>query len=96
MGTETDHLPVLKDNDLIGVGNCRDTLCNDHDSGFGRDRFQGSPEPGVRCQVKRRERVVEDVDLGFADQRPGKRALRRSAFTFGNSIKEDGDGLIET
>ena len=73
MGAAPDEVAVLEDEDLVGGGDRRHALGDDDDGGVGRVRLQGQPQAGVGGQVERRERVVEEVDLGLADQRPGDR-----------------------
>ena len=56
---------------MVGGGDGRHPLGDDHDGGLGGVRPEGGPEPGIGEEVERREGVVEQVDLGLAHQRPG-------------------------
>ena len=73
MGAEPDDLAVLEHDDLVGVADRRHPLGDDQDGGIGGARRQRRPQPGVGGQVEGRERVVEHVDLGPGDERPGDR-----------------------
>ena len=64
---------------------------DDHDGGVDGPRRQGRPEPGVGGEVEGGERVVEDVDLGLADERPGDReALALAARHVGAALGDVG------
>ena len=64
---------VLQHDDLVGVDDGGHPLRDDDHRGVGGHRPQRGPQPGVGGQVERGERVVEQVDLRPADQRPGDR-----------------------
>ena len=67
----TDHAAVLEHHDQVGVADGRDPLRDDQHRRVAGDRLERRAQPGVGGQVERGERVVEDVDLRLADQRPG-------------------------
>ena len=64
---------VLEHEDVVGGRDRRHPLRHDHDRGVLRVRAERGAQPGVGREVERRERVVEHVDVGLADQRPGDR-----------------------
>ena len=67
-----DHA-VFEHEDVVGVGDRRHPLRHDHDRGVLRVRAERGAQPGVGGEVERRERVVEHVDVGLRDERPGDR-----------------------
>ena len=50
-----------------------DALAHDHDRSIGDARRQRRPEACLCGEVERREGVVEDIDVGLYDERPGDR-----------------------
>ncbi len=73
MGSGRDHGTSVEDDDAIRVLHGRDALGDDEDAGVARFRFQRRAQSGIGRGVERRERVVEQVDGGFTDQRTGDR-----------------------
>ena len=71
VGAEADDPAVLEHDDLVGVDDGCDPLRHDDHGGIGRHVGEGVPQAGVGGDVEGRERVVEQVDLGPADERPG-------------------------
>src|ERR1700682_2923207 len=71
MGAETDDGPVVKDDDLIGSRDSGDALADDHNGGLCGAWTERSTQPRIGGQVKSRERIVEEVDLGLPYQRAG-------------------------
>ena len=72
MGAAADDGAVLEDDDQVGVADGGDALGDDHDRRVAGDRPQRRPQPGVGGEVERRERVVEQVDLGPSDRPPAR------------------------
>ena len=70
---DADHLAVLEHDDAVGVGDGRDALGDDDLGHVGQLPPQRLPQPGVGRQVERRERVVEDEDVGLVHDRPRDR-----------------------
>ena len=70
MGAEADGLAVFEYEDLVGAGDRRDPLRHDHHGRSGRERHERGTQPCVGGEVERRERVVEQVDLGLSHERP--------------------------
>ena len=65
-----DDAAVLEHEDLVGVDDRRHALGHDDDGALRRGRAQGPAQPGIGRQVERRERVVEEVDVGPLDDGP--------------------------
>ena len=64
------HRAALQHHDLVGVDDGRHPLRDDDHGGLRDHRAQRGSQPRVGGQVQRGERVVEQVDLWAADQRP--------------------------
>ena len=64
MGAEADGLPAFDHQDLVGGEDRRDALGDDDDGRVGDDRHQRGAQARVGREVERRERVVEEVDVG--------------------------------
>ncbi len=73
MGAGAHQSAGVEHEDLVGVADRRDALGDDEHGGVGDPRRERGPQPGVGGEVERRERVVEHVDLGSDDERPGDR-----------------------
>ena len=71
MGSVADDGAVLEDDDVVGVDDRRDPLGHDDDRRMPGDRLECRPEPCVRRQVEGREAVIEEIDVGLRDERPG-------------------------
>ena len=67
-----DHA-VFEHEDVVGGRDRRDPLRHDHDRGVLGVRPERGAQPRVGREVEGRERVVEHVDVGPADQRAGDR-----------------------
>ena len=65
------RLAVLQHEDLVGVLDGRDPLGDDDDGGVASVRLHRGAQPCVGGHVERGERVVEQVHVGFADERSG-------------------------
>src|SRR4051794_26481029 len=67
----SDDHTVLEHDDLVGVADGRHPLGDDDGDRGAHHRGQRGAQPRVGREVERGERVVEQVDPGFAAQRPG-------------------------
>src|SRR5258708_4755994 len=66
-----DRCAVVEDEDLVGVADGRDPLGDHHHRRLAGVGAQRRPQPGVGGDVEGGERVVEEVDVGPADEGPG-------------------------
>ena len=73
MGADAHHRAVVDHDDLVDRRDRRNPLRDDDYRRRGRDLPQSGAHVGVGVDVERRERVVEQVDRGSADHRPGDR-----------------------
>ena len=73
MGADVCDVPGLEDDDLVCMAYGRDALGDDHLRDARAPCGKGVTKPGVRREVKRRARVVQDEDPG----RPGEGACDR-------------------
>ena len=91
MGAAADDAATLDHQDLVGTDDGRHPLGDDHHGGAARAEGQRLAEPGIRGQVERGERVVEDVEVGPFDQGPGDRqALPLPARHVGAALRDRG------
>ncbi|MPM31102.1 hypothetical protein SDC9_77655 [bioreactor metagenome] len=91
MGAAADDPAVLEDQDLVGAGDGRHALTDDQHRPVRGLLRQGGAQPRVGGDVQGRERVVEDVQVGSADQRPGDReALALPAGHVGAALGDRG------
>ncbi len=94
MGAESDDMAVLEDDDLVGVGDREHPLGDDDHGGVLGHGLQGPPESGIGGHVEGGERVIEQVQLGAPDQRPGDgEALSLAARDVGATL---GDRRVES
>ncbi len=68
-----DDRAAVEDDDPVRAHDRADALGDDHHGRVAELAVEGRPEPRVGLEVERREAVVEDVDLGPLDERPGDR-----------------------
>ncbi len=68
MGADSRDVPGLEDDDLVCMAYGRDALGDDHLRDARAPRGKGVAKPGIRREVKRRARVVQDED----PRRPGE------------------------
>ena len=73
MRADADDAPFVEDDDAVGGDDRADALRDDEHRGVGGFGPQRGAQPGVGGEVERREAVVEDVDVGPADD--GRRSL---------------------
>jgi hypothetical protein len=75
--------PLSIDDDLVGVDDRPDALRDDDHGRSAQLAVERRPEAGVGREVERAEAVVEDIDGGVLDDRPGDRQpLPLAADTF--------------
>ena len=68
MRAESGHAPVVENEYLVGTHDRRHALRDDNSRELAAQVVEGLPQVGVGCEVERGRRVVEDDDLGMADE----------------------------
>ena len=71
VGAAADDHAVFQHQDVVRGRDRGHALRHDDDCGIARVRTQRGAQSSVGREIERRERVVEDVDIGLAHQCPG-------------------------
>lgn len=71
MRAGADQPSAVDDDHLVGLGGGRNPLGDNDDGGFLRYLLEGGAHPRVGVHVEGAEGVVEQIDGGAADDRPG-------------------------